>query len=230
MSPPESAVLAALSSYRTHIVSRNHAAFLAMIAVVNDADPDDPDLFESVEELEGTRLEFTLRLVGDNRDMRPRITHPTDVLTHWEDLAPQLALDGASVYHDAAWRDEMRNAYKRGVLRGLNERCSGLVTAWDFPADLAIVLQHVDSLEGPGWYRHRDEGERAIFFEGWVRDNGLRDPTEETAARRARTADEIIDRTVGLGEEYEIAGGWACGEKGNEATCVQPVTRRERGV
>ncbi|KAI1131002.1 hypothetical protein F5Y10DRAFT_234430 [Nemania abortiva] len=150
MSPPESAILAALSSYRTHIGSCNHDAFEAMIRDMDAADPDDEDLFESDEALEEARVEFTLRLVGDNRETHPRITCPSDVLTYWEDLAPQLALDGASVHHDTSWRDEMRNIYTRGVLRSLNERCTDPVTTWEFPADLAVIMQHVDSPEGPG--------------------------------------------------------------------------------
>ncbi|OTB10948.1 hypothetical protein K445DRAFT_27146 [Daldinia sp. EC12] len=201
MHPSEPIILAALSLYRTYIGTHNHRAFSAIILDIDAADPDDPDLFESDEELEEARLEFTLRLIGDGHDTRPPITHPSDVLTHWEALAPQLALDGASVYHDASWRNEMRDIYTRGVIRGLNERCSNTVTAWEFPSDLAVVLQHVDSLEGPGWYKYRKDYESVIFFEGWVRDGGAGDLMEETALGRARTAGEIIDRTVGLGED-----------------------------
>ncbi|KAK6953666.1 hypothetical protein Daesc_005971 [Daldinia eschscholtzii] len=229
MHPSEPGILAALSLYRTHIGTHNHRAFSAIIPDIEAADPDDPDLFESDEELEEARLEFTLRLVGYGHDTRPPITHPSDVLTHWEALAPQLALDGVSVYHDASWRNEMRDVYTRGVIRGLNERCSDSVTAWEFPSDLAVVLQHVDSLEGPGWYKYREDHESVIFFEGWVRDGGADDLTEDIAVGRVRTAREIIDRTVGLGEEYEIVGGWACGEKGNEATCYA-VYSRPRGT
>ncbi|KAI5924549.1 hypothetical protein F4810DRAFT_129685 [Camillea tinctor] len=225
MSSPEPAILAALLSYRAHIGNRNHLAFSAIIPQIQAAGPGDPDLFESDEELEAARLEFTLQLVGEGRDTRPSITRPSDVLTHWEDLAPQLTLDGASVYYDASWRDWMRDVYIRGVLRGLNERCSGHVTTWEFPSDLTVVLQYVDSLEGPGWHKYREEHESVVFLEGWVNDRGLGDLTEEIAAGRVRTASEIINQTVGLGEEYEIAGGWACGEKGNEATCYAVYSR-----
>lgn len=179
MCPPVPVILAALLSYRTHIGGRNHRAFSVIIPDIEAADPDDPDLFESDAELEEVRLEFTLRLVGSGHGTRPPITRPSDVLTYWEDLAPRLALDGASVYHDASWRDEMRDVYMRGVLRGLNERCSGLAATWEFPTDLAVVLQHVDSLEGPGWHQYREEHETVIFFEGWVGGS-----TEEIAAER----------------------------------------------
>ncbi|KAK8091918.1 hypothetical protein PG997_002279 [Apiospora hydei] len=136
MSPAEPEILAALASYREHIGSRSHHALSAMIPEIQAADPDDPELFESDEEWEEARLDFVLR------------------------LASQLALDGASVSHDAVWRDRMRGVYVRGVLQGLNERCSsGLITAWEFPADLAIVLERVDSLEGPGWPMYREEHE-----------------------------------------------------------------------
>ncbi|KAI6089022.1 hypothetical protein F4821DRAFT_232749 [Hypoxylon rubiginosum] len=118
----------------------------------------------------------------------------------------------------------MRDVYKQGVIRGLNERCSGLVTTWEFPADLAVVLQHVDSLEGPGWPKYCKEHESIIFFEGWVGGGELGDLMEEIVARRARTADEIMNQT-GLGQRYEIAGGWACGRKGNEMACYAVYSR-----
>ncbi|KAI2464118.1 hypothetical protein F4781DRAFT_425814 [Annulohypoxylon bovei var. microspora] len=220
MSPSEPAILAALSSYRTHIGSHNHHAFSAIIPDINAADPDDPDLFELDEELEEVRLEFTLQLVGDGHDTRPPITRPSDVLTHWEVLAPQLALDGVSVYHDVSWRDEMRDVYKRGVMRGLNERCSGPVTTWEFPGDLAVILQHVDSLEGPGWYKYREEHESVIFFEGWVRDGGPGDLTEEIALGRVKTAGEIIDRTVGLGEDRPKDAGEERGWSWRYVACL----------
>lgn len=225
MSLPESAILDALSSYRKRIGSHNHRAFSAIIPEIEATVPEDPNLFDSDEKLEQARLQFTLRLIGDGENTHPQVTRPSDVLSHWEDLAPQVALAGASVDHDAGWRDEMRDVYTRGVMRGLNERCPGLVPTWEFPADLDAVLKHVDSLEGPGWHKYREDHESVVFFEGWARGGRTGDLTEDFAARLVRTADEIIDETVGVGEEYEIAGGWACSEKGNEATCYAVYSR-----
>ncbi|KAK8076621.1 hypothetical protein PG994_003893 [Apiospora phragmitis] len=205
MYPPEPDILAALASYREHIGSLSHRALSAMISQIRVAIPDDPDMFESEEEAEEDRLAFLLRVVGGGEDTRPPITCLSDLLTHWEALAPQLALDGAAVCCDTAWRDEMRSVYVRGVLQGLNERCgSELVATWGFPADLAVLLQHVDSLEGLGWHRHRDENERAIFLEVWVRNDGQSGPTgptEETAAALVRTPGEIAEWTVGFEED-----------------------------
>ncbi|KAI1465657.1 uncharacterized protein F4812DRAFT_105414 [Daldinia caldariorum] len=223
--PTEPIILTALSSYRTHIGTQNYRASSAIIPDIKAADPEDPELFDSEEEVEELRLEFTLNIVGASHDTRPPITHPSDLLTHWDALAPQLALDGAAVDPDASWRDKMRDVYKQGVLRGLNERCTGTVTTWEFPSDLAVVLQHVDSLEGPGWYKYRDNHKTLIFFEGWVRNRGMGDLTEEIVLEQVRTAGEIIERTVGLEDEYEIAGGWVCSEKGNEATCYVVYSR-----
>ncbi|KAI1404278.1 hypothetical protein F4819DRAFT_483672 [Hypoxylon fuscum] len=116
---------------------------------------------------------LVLQLVSNGHDTRPPITRPSDVLTHWEDLAPQLAFDGAS----------------------------------EFPADLAVVLQYVDSLEGPEWHKYREEHESVNFFEGWVCDGGLGDLTEEIASEQVRTAGEIIDQTVGLGRNIKLLEG-----------------------
>lgn len=147
---------------------------------------------------------------------------------HWEALAPQLALDGASVCRDGAWRDEMRGRYVRQVLQGLHERCGSerVGGIWEFPADLAVVLRHVDSQEGPGWHKYRYEQESLVFLEGWVRDAGQRDPpAEQTAATLVRTPGEIIESKAPFGYEYEIAGGWACSETGGEATCYVVYSR-----
>lgn len=127
MSLPESAILDALSSYRKRIGSHNHRAFSAIIPEIEATVPEDPDLFDSDEKLEQTRLQFSLRLIGNGENTHPQVTRPSDVLSHWEDLAPQVVLAGASVDHDAGWRDEMRDVYPRGVMRGLNERCPGIV-------------------------------------------------------------------------------------------------------
>lgn len=225
MSLSESAILDALSSYRDRIRSRNHRAFSVIIPEIEATVPENPDFFDSDGKLDDARLEFTLRLIGDGENAHPQVTRPSDVLSHWENLAPQVALDGTSVDRDSSWRDEMRDIYTRGVRRGLNERCSGLVPKWEFPADLAVILRHVDSLEGPGWHKYRQEHESVIFFQGWVRGARIGKLTEDVAAGLVRTADEIIDRTVAIQEEYEIAGGWACGERGNEATCYAVYSR-----
>lgn len=219
MSLPESAILDALSSYRDCIRSRNHRAFSAIIPEIEATVPENPYFFDSDGKLDDARLEFTLRLIVDGENAHPQVTRPSDVLSHWEKLAPQVAPDGTSVDHESSCRDEMRDFYKRGVMQGLNERCSGLVPTWEFPADLAVVVRHVDSLEGPGWHKYRQEHGGVIFFQGWVRGARTGNLTEDVAAGLVRTADEIIDHTPGVGEEYEIAGGWACGGKGNDATC-----------
>lgn len=225
MSLPESAILDALPSYRNRIRRRNHRAFSAIIPEIEATVPEKPGLFDSDGKLDEARLEFTLRLIGDGENAHPQITRPSDVLSHWEILAPQVALDGTSVDRDSSWRDEMRDVYTRGVMRGLNERCSGLVSEWEFPADLAVVVRHVDSLEGPGWHKYRQEHDSVVFFQGWIRGARTVNLTEDVAASLARTADEIIDHTPGVGDEYEIAGGWACGEKGNKATCYAVYSR-----
>ncbi|KAH8163054.1 hypothetical protein CIB48_g5199 [Xylaria polymorpha] len=166
MSLPEpGAIVSALMAYRTYVGNRTHQAFSAIIPEIVAAIPDDPDLFESAEELEEARLDFTLQLVGDSH---PLIVSPSDILMHWDDLAPQLGLDGTMVHHDPERRERMRAAYTRGVVRGLTERCPGVEWEWEFPADLAIVLQHVDALVGPGWYQYRERRGIAIFLEGWI--------------------------------------------------------------
>ncbi|KAH9904529.1 hypothetical protein F4778DRAFT_732802 [Xylariomycetidae sp. FL2044] len=230
MAPSQPTILAALSAYRTHIGLLNHRAMSIMMPEIEAAIPEDAELFESEDELNECRLEFALRLIGADHATRPAITRPSDVLEHWEDLAPQVALDGAFVSRDADWRNAMRDTYMQGVVRGLNARCSDLVTRWEFPGDLAVVLDNVDSLHGPGWYKYRDEHETVVFFEGWAPDRvAAYRLTVDHVAGKVRTADEIVGDTVGVGERYEIAGGWVCGDIGNEAKCYVVYSRdRER--
>lgn len=214
MPPSEAEVLNALSLYRKHIRDANHRAFSALIPMVEEATPDDPDWFESEEELEEARLAFIHDILGTHpQGVQPPITRPSDVLTHWDELVPQLSLDGTLVSRDASWREEMRGIYMRGVLKGLNEKCSGLVSDWEFPPDFAVILKHADSLEGPGWYRFREWSEAVIFFQfegGSV--------TEDMVAEQVRAPDEITDQLGFLKEDYEIAGAWRCGDAGDEAT------------
>ncbi|KAI0156268.1 hypothetical protein BJ166DRAFT_532439 [Pestalotiopsis sp. NC0098] len=214
MPPSEAEVLNALSLYRKHIRDANHRAFSALIPMVEEATPDDPDWFESEEELEEARLAFIHDILGTHpQGVQPPITRPSDVLTHWDELVPQLSLDGTLVSRDASWREEMRGIYMRGVLKGLNEKCSGLATKWEFPPDFAVTLKHADSLEGPGWYRFREWTEAVVFFQfegGSV--------TEDMVAEQVRAPDEITDQLGFLKEDYEIAGAWRCGDAGDEAS------------
>ncbi|KAK8875223.1 hypothetical protein PGQ11_005737 [Apiospora arundinis] len=114
MSPSEPEVLAALAAYRSHISSLNHRAFCAMIPEIEAAGLDNPDHFESKEKREA-RLDFLLSVVGAERGgTSPPMTRPSDLLTHWESLAPQLALDGASVCPDSVWRGEIAGGWACG--------------------------------------------------------------------------------------------------------------------
>ncbi|KAI1115457.1 hypothetical protein F5Y14DRAFT_129931 [Nemania sp. NC0429] len=219
----ETAVLSALASYREHIAGVNHHAMSALIPQIETVTLDDPDLIESPEEETEARLKYTLRLVGaDQANTSPPIERPSDVLRHWAVIAPQVGLDGASAHPDPAWRAEMRDAYTAALLRGL-ERIQCPTSTWTLPADFGVAMRHVDSLEGPGWRLLRDMSERLIFWEGW----GVpwffeADQVEQSA----RTGDAIINETVGIDVEYEVAGGWACGD-GNEATCFVMSSRRK---
>ncbi|KAK6210825.1 hypothetical protein LQW54_005873 [Pestalotiopsis sp. IQ-011] len=108
------------------------------------------------------------------------------MLTHWDELTLQLSLDGTLVSRDESWREETREIYMRGVLKGLNEKCSGFVSQWEFSADFAVILKHADSLEGPGWYRFREWSEAVVFF-----DFGCGSLTEDTVAERQYTTPKL---------------------------------------
>ncbi|KAK6210824.1 hypothetical protein LQW54_005872 [Pestalotiopsis sp. IQ-011] len=64
MPPSEAEVLSTLSSYRKHIRDSNHRAFSTLNPIVEAATPDDPDRFESEEELKEARLRFIHQILG----------------------------------------------------------------------------------------------------------------------------------------------------------------------
>ncbi|KAI0906868.1 hypothetical protein F4824DRAFT_363635 [Ustulina deusta] len=221
----ESAVLSALAAYREHIASVNHRAMSVLIPQIETVTADDPDLFDSPEEETDARLQYTLRLIGaPQANTQPPIERSPDVLRHWAIVAPQVGLDGATAHLDLAWRAEMRDAYTAAVLRGL-ERIECPTGTWTLPADFRVVMRHVDSLEGPGWRLLRDMSERLIFWKGWGVPGFVDADQEEKSVRSGR---DIINKTVGIDDEYDVAGGWACGS-GNEATCYLMYSRLKGG-
>ncbi|KAI1381359.1 hypothetical protein F4677DRAFT_123042 [Hypoxylon crocopeplum] len=108
-----------------------------------------------------------------------------------------------------------REVYTSAILQGLEliECPTGI---WMLPRNFEIVMQHVDALEGPGWRQLRDHSERLIFWEGWGLPGNFENADQ--VRERCNTGQEITQSTVGLDEEYDVAGGWACGT-GNESTC-----------
>ncbi|RYC62019.1 hypothetical protein CHU98_g4203 [Xylaria longipes] len=203
----ESVVLSALAAYREHITGVNRRALSTLIPQIETLTLDEPDLFESPEEETEVRLQYALRLVGAPRaNTQPPIKRPSDILHHWAVIAPQIALDAPA------------------VLSGL-ERIECPTNTWTLPADFGIVMRHVDSLEGPGWRMLREMSERLIFWEGW----GMAGFVDvDRVEQSVRSGDDIINTTVGINDEYEVAGGWACG-RGNEATCYVMYSRCKGG-
>ncbi|GAP84068.1 putative FAD binding domain-containing protein [Rosellinia necatrix] len=214
----EATVLSALAAYREHIAALNYRAMSAIIPQIEEATmKDDPDIFESTEKEDSYRREYTLQLLGAYlHNTQPPIERPSDVLRHWDIIAPQVGLDGTSVHHDSAWRAERRDAYRAAVLRGL-ERIECPTGTWALPTDFDIIMRHADSLEGPGWRLLRDTTEQLIFWEGWGM-LGCHDVDVDKVEKSVRNGCDIIDQTIGIDEQYDVAGGWTFGS-GNEVAC-----------
>ncbi|KAI1771873.1 hypothetical protein F4818DRAFT_193155 [Hypoxylon cercidicola] len=210
----ESDVLSALAAYREHIGGNNHRVMSALIPQIESVDMDEPDIFESPEEEEGARLGYVSTLLGiPEGNTQPPIERPSDVLEYWDVLAPQLALDGASVHPDPVYRTAKRKAYTSAVLRGL-EPIECPTGTWTFPRDFEVVMQNVDTLEGPGWSLFREQGEHLIFWEGCKID-------DKRMGKKCETGQEIMNN---VGIKYDVAGGWACGY-GNESVCYIMYSR-----
>lgn len=225
MAQTAEAVLAALATYRAFISQANRHAMEVMIPQIEAADIGDPDLFDSPEEKEETRLDFIRMLLGS--DTKPSIQQPSDVLTQWDAIIRQVALDGATVGLDSARRDEKRESYRSAVLEGLSHLDVGCPTGqWALPPDFEVLMQEVDSLEGPGWYRYR-QIDNLIFWEGWAARLGIHD-TPERIRRRVEDGQSIYSKTQEVQENYDVAGGWVLGS-GNESTCYAIYCRSKHG-
>ncbi|KAI1206763.1 uncharacterized protein F4807DRAFT_469977 [Annulohypoxylon truncatum] len=197
----EADVLSALAAYREHIGRANHRAMSVLIPRAESVSADDPDLFESPEKEEETRLDYVLRLVGaPEENAQPPIERPSDALKYWDVLAPQLALDGASRHSDPEWRAAKREVYTSAILQGLSR--------FECPPE-----------QGPGWRMLRDTTEQLIFWKGQGVDRNLAsaDSLAERTQNRRRSGRYILEQTYGHKQKYDVAAGFMCGS-GNEST------------
>ncbi|KAF3061328.1 hypothetical protein GL218_04302 [Daldinia childiae] len=146
--PSESDILSALTAYREHISTVNYRAMKAIIPQIEAADMEDLDLWSYPEEEEESRLEFVYGLFGlaGASDTNPPIKRASDILEHWDVLAPQLALDGAALHFDPAWRATQRKAYLAAVMEGLGRIEPRLVSS-------PRPLRNADILAGLGRVR-----------------------------------------------------------------------------
>ncbi|KAH7117451.1 hypothetical protein EDB81DRAFT_892313 [Dactylonectria macrodidyma] len=217
----EADILAALGRYRAYIAEVNHRAMSTILPTVETARIDNPGLFESPEEEEEARLDFFDRLIDPPSDVQPPIERPSDVLVHWDSVVSQLSLDGTSVNADPEWRATMRDMYRSAILDGLG-RLECPTGQWMLPLDFEILMRHVDSLEGHGWAKLRDETERLIFWAGWG-GPGSGSETHELIQKRVMAGQTIVGKTHGF-YNYDIAGGWLSGE-GRESRVYVAYTR-----
>ncbi|KAH7115441.1 hypothetical protein B0J13DRAFT_572146 [Dactylonectria estremocensis] len=219
--PTEADILAALGRYRAYIAEVNHRAMSTILPAVETAHIDDPDLFESPEEEEEARLDFFDRLINPPENTQPPIERPSDILVHWDLIVSQLSLDGTSVNADPGWRATKRDMYRSAILDGLG-RLECPTGQWSLPLDFEILMRHVDSLQGHGWSKLRDETERLIFWVGWG-GPGSGTVTHEKIQKRVMTGQAIVHETIGS-FNYDIAGGWLTGV-GRESRVYVAYTR-----
>lgn len=218
MAQTAEAVLGALASYRAYINGVNRRAMDVIIPRIEAAEDEDEN-FETSEEMEEARLEFVVdQLLGGNAE--PPIQRPSDVVDNWDAIVRQVALDGGRVNPDSEWRAARREAYKTGVLEGL-EHLECPDGQWALPADFEILMNEIDSLEGSGWWRTKNVLGGLIFWEGWGGYVGKE--TAEDIQQRVKDGRDILDRIV-FEEDYDVAGGWELGY-GNEAVCFAMYSR-----
>ncbi|KAH7153578.1 hypothetical protein EDB81DRAFT_791628 [Dactylonectria macrodidyma] len=226
----ESDILAALDSYRAHIGEVSHRAMSTMIPAIEAACEEDPGIAEemSEEEVEECRILYLELILGfDRSETQPPIERPSDILTHWDAIAEQVTLNGTMVHADTERRATKREMYRSAILDGLG-RFECPTGQWAFPPDLEILIQHVDSLEGHGWYQLRDRG-GLVFWVGWGSVGALE--TYERVQRRVMSRQDILAEALLSDlarDKYEMAGGWRCGTA--VKSCVYVVYSRPRST
>ncbi|KAM5354409.1 hypothetical protein ACJ41O_001058 [Fusarium nematophilum] len=217
--PTESDILAALDRYRTHIGDVSHRAMLRMIPEIETIEIEDPVIADELdeEEVKELRMDYLERLITlPIGNTKPPIERPSDVLKHWDLIAEQVSLNGTTVHHDPEWRATQRNMYRSATLDGLGHfECP--TGQWAFPPDLEILMQHVDGLEGHGWAMLRDMGQ-LVFWKGWGSECRL--DKYEDLQKRVMSSQDIMDRLSSEIADYEMAGGWHCGEANESGVYV----------
>ncbi|KAI5925836.1 hypothetical protein F4810DRAFT_708348 [Camillea tinctor] len=215
MNPPtESEIIDALDDYRNHILEHNTKVFMLLVHVAETAEA--PEDFDD-EEIAEMRREFMWDQLCVSRPESlptddPRlITVPSDVLRWWDDIVaiPELALDGTVVIEAECQRAAWREEYRAGIEAGLRAMGGQAAKLW-FPDDFAVIMEHVDSLEGPGWPLYREHYQQVCFW------NGLGE-TADAVAERVWTDPEALKRKVGR-RSWDVLAGWECG-RGADATC-----------
>ena len=219
--PTKSEILDALADYRKHILEHNRRVFAQLVLEAETAEA--PADFDN-ETIAEARREFMYNQLCVSRPHRlaaddpRRINVPRDVLDRWDDLAavPELALDGTTAEggEGGAQRAAVsREQYRAGIeagLRGMGgEEVAGQLQL-QFPADFAVLMEHVNSLEGPGWPLYRENGQQVRFWDG-LGEMG------DAVAERVWTDLEGLKAKAGE-KSWDVLAGWECGI-GPDATC-----------
>lgn len=214
--PTEAEILGALADYRKHVLEHNKKVFMQLVHEAETAEiPEDLD--DDEETVAEMRREFMYHQLCVSRpdslapDDPQRINVPRDVLDRWDALAaiPELALDDTTVERDEAQRAVSREQYRAGIEAGLREM-GGEAAALRFPTDFAILMEHVDSLDGPGWPLYRENGQQMRFWDGLGE-------TEDAVAERVWTDLDGLKAKAGE-KSWDVLAAWECG-MGPEATC-----------
>ncbi|CAJ2513962.1 Uu.00g020810.m01.CDS01 [Anthostomella pinea] len=210
--PTEPEIVAAITSFRQHIVEHNKQIFAK---IIHEAGTAEAPASWPEEVVARARRNFMLHQLCVSRpdalaaDDPRRIREPRDVLNRWDDLVaiPELALDGTVVEHDEAQRAILREQYRAGIVAGLKQQDDDTPP---FPADFAVLMHHVDRLEGPGWPLWRENGQQVRFWDGLGEG-------EEAAVQRVWTDLDKLKTKAGE-ESWEVRAGWECGA-GPDAYC-----------
>ncbi|KAI1106349.1 hypothetical protein F4804DRAFT_348415 [Jackrogersella minutella] len=223
MQPTEDEILTALAHYRATIRQHNHLAFQRFVRHAETAEPA-PETASSMSArgIADARTRSLYRLLDvdehpDTLDPALQLSAPGDVHAKWEALEPAFALDGAHVRGDEEQRARLRAAYKSGIETGLRRAGVGDLL---FPADFAVLVGAVDSLEGHGWPLLREEGRQTRVWEG------LGEDADDVADRVYGPDDDLAEEACMGQEGWEALAGWECG-RGPEMKCFAVYCRKE---
>ncbi|KAK7959596.1 uncharacterized protein PG986_004450 [Apiospora aurea] len=201
-------ILEGLANYRKHVAARNRYALEQYVRLAETAEPNDlvADLDEAA--IAEERMRFLEYFVGQGFDRLAggrELKRPADLLAHYDEVAPQLGLDGTCRPCSLSEADRRlnREAYVAAIEAYLRAHCRASVRdGIAFPAELLVVAEQVDCLHGPGLEPEREQ--QGIPF--WTMLDLQKTPQLVVEPDELAGASSLVEVS-----DLEVAAGWNCG-------------------
>ncbi|KAK8062430.1 hypothetical protein PG997_014527 [Apiospora hydei] len=183
-------ILEALANYRQHVAARNRYALEQYVPLAESAEPNDLVADMDEDGIAEERMFFLEYFVGQGFDRLAggrELRRPADLLTHYDEVAPQLGLDGTC---------RPTPCLPARALPRLGPGRHRL------PPELLVVAEQVDCLHGPGLEPEREQ--QGIPF--WTMLDLEKTPQFVVEPDELAGTSSLVEVS-----DLEVAAGWNCG-------------------